>query len=600
MKKFLLILSLSVLLSSLFAGCVRRGAAEARLIAIDTLTATAPDSALSLLAATDTAALSEADRAYHALLTSQALYKAYIPATDSAAITAAGRWFDRHGPADRRVRAQLYRATTAEEMGNPVGAMRWYKRTELAARECGDDYRTGYALMSMGVLYQAVVQPTEAINKYRACLPLLAKCDSSLWLFSCLQLTQLYRRTNNDSVHHYSRLVTSHALDLGEPSYYYTAISTDAVIHFYKKRYSECIKSALPAVMRAPEYAPADLWYLLAGSYARLGNADSSRFYLAQSAAPGNVGDSILHLRALEALSELEGNIALSKQYSDSASNLSGATIVNNSKVNLRLVESAVEADAAQHSPAGGGELLGAAMLAILILFSAAAIPIRHWRKKRETKDISALRFMVNSLQIQKLQAENECTKLASDLHDSQARIEHLQTQLDTTLQTLGEQLNERGEADNVSKELETLRARYEEQAQMLMAKEIESQQLASSLGRMSDAILSMVESNAKLYKSGQLGSEGMRRIIFTDDFFNVLRQHINTTHHGLAEALAQAVGITDREVNVVCMHLCGFTNGLIKIYTGQTNNHSVTNLKDIIAKKFFGKNGAIGDFTNY
>ena len=45
MKKFLLIFSLSVLLSSLFAGCGRPGAAEARLIAIDSLIAASPDSA---------------------------------------------------------------------------------------------------------------------------------------------------------------------------------------------------------------------------------------------------------------------------------------------------------------------------------------------------------------------------------------------------------------------------------------------------------------------------------------------------------------------------------------------------------------------------
>ena len=76
MKKTLPILFLiSALLLALAAGCHRApGAAEARLVDIDTLIGSRPDSALALLAATDTAALAEPDRAYHALLTAQKLY----------------------------------------------------------------------------------------------------------------------------------------------------------------------------------------------------------------------------------------------------------------------------------------------------------------------------------------------------------------------------------------------------------------------------------------------------------------------------------------------------------------------------------------------
>ena len=59
--------------------CHRTSEAEARLIAIDSLIPEAPDSALTLLEAFDTASLRGELRAYHALLTAQALYKAYIP-----------------------------------------------------------------------------------------------------------------------------------------------------------------------------------------------------------------------------------------------------------------------------------------------------------------------------------------------------------------------------------------------------------------------------------------------------------------------------------------------------------------------------------------
>ena len=82
-------------------------------------------------------------------------------------------------------------------------------------------------------------------------------------------------------------------------------------------------------------------------------------------------------------------------------------------------------------------------------------------------------------------------------------------------------------------------------------------------------------------------------------DFMERLQTYINHTHHSLVDAMKQNSRISEKEINVICMHLCHIPNAIISIYTG-TKEHSVINMKSITARKFFGENGKCEDFTNY
>ena len=70
MRKLSVLLFLSVLLGALLgSGCHRNPVnADGQLIALDSLSAVSPDSALSLLQRVDTATLSESDLAYYSLV----------------------------------------------------------------------------------------------------------------------------------------------------------------------------------------------------------------------------------------------------------------------------------------------------------------------------------------------------------------------------------------------------------------------------------------------------------------------------------------------------------------------------------------------------
>ncbi|MBR5727871.1 MAG: tetratricopeptide repeat protein, partial [Muribaculaceae bacterium] len=88
MMKHLSAITLIILL--LLISCRQERAVSPRLVELDSLIAVAPDSAAALLEAIPAASLHDPeDRAYHALLITQAKYKAYIPATSDSAINLA-------------------------------------------------------------------------------------------------------------------------------------------------------------------------------------------------------------------------------------------------------------------------------------------------------------------------------------------------------------------------------------------------------------------------------------------------------------------------------------------------------------------------------
>ena len=280
MKKLLHFIMAFLLLAAFGVGC-SRGGGEAELVAIDSLIAVSPDSALAALGRIDTAALPESGRAYHALLTVQAHYAAYDPAIDSADICRAWRWYAHHGPADRQLRAMRYRARTAEEMGDSVTAMRWYKRTELTAREKGDDFSIGYALMSMAIFYQENYGVQQAIDKFRQADSLLSGIDPECALFCQKQLSQLYQneRWENDSVMRYLLHVDLAAEASHDTTMLADILTNRALYYFYKSNYQTAKEVATDAISRVGQHASAQCWHIASQSFAYLHMLDSATYY---------------------------------------------------------------------------------------------------------------------------------------------------------------------------------------------------------------------------------------------------------------------------------------------------------------------------------
>lgn len=99
-------IALMAILAALLAACTERTGYNALLVRADSLMASRPDSALHMLESISTDSLStKADRAYHALLLTQARDKNYIVQTDDSLIQVAVRHYDAHKDASLQARA---------------------------------------------------------------------------------------------------------------------------------------------------------------------------------------------------------------------------------------------------------------------------------------------------------------------------------------------------------------------------------------------------------------------------------------------------------------------------------------------------------------
>lgn len=147
-------LSLLVLAWSL-AGCHRSAVNDdPRLLLADTTMQDNPDSALHMLTAIDGRSLEgDGNRAFHALLLTQARYRCYITATSDSLINLAVAYYEQHSEQrERLTRAYLYKGVVMEELGQPQAAMLFYKQAESTA-DPDDNCNQGYIKLRMGRLY---------------------------------------------------------------------------------------------------------------------------------------------------------------------------------------------------------------------------------------------------------------------------------------------------------------------------------------------------------------------------------------------------------------------------------------------------------------
>ena len=321
--------------------CHRTSEAEARLIAIDSLIPEAPDSALTLLEAFDTASLRGEMRAYHALLTAQALYKAYIPATSDSLINRAWDYYKDHGSYDRRIRAMLYKGTTAEELGHPEEAMRWYKRTELESRP-DDHYHRGYALMSMGQLYRnQYIAKKESIKKYKQALSDFHKGNYyDLELYCMTEIGSNYLTVNNDSALAFINKALMIAIDNNDSMIIHQNLESLLNYYFISNDWKAVkeTSSKLITIDTAQTNHSSLLYSTMA--FINLGMLDSAIYMIEKSnMSYFNSKDSIIYFKARSLIEKELGNHSNYELFSEKANDIADNKIIFNKKSELIRIE---------------------------------------------------------------------------------------------------------------------------------------------------------------------------------------------------------------------------------------------------------------------
>ena len=141
----------TLLLATLCMGCGGRISMR-QLEQLEARMNDASDSVLAVLTAADMPRWGER-RALYALLTVQAQDKSYIDVADDSLISIATRYYDRRGPALRRLQAFYYHGRVYANAGLSHEAMTAYTRAKEFADEVDAPYPVGLLYAQMGVLY---------------------------------------------------------------------------------------------------------------------------------------------------------------------------------------------------------------------------------------------------------------------------------------------------------------------------------------------------------------------------------------------------------------------------------------------------------------
>ena len=276
-----ILLYILIFLGLSVAGCRGGRSYDSRLVAADSLVASQPDSALRLLRGVGFDSMcSDADRAYFALLLTQAKYKCDEIITSTDTIDIAVDYFSGGGDADKRLRSLIYRGASLTDMGEITAAMEAYKQAEAAASP--NDYENlGYINLRMASLYQKVYAKNfDHIDKYKIALMNFYQANDKHYQLVCLsRLGQVYRLVNMDSAYLYIKKAIELSRELNDSLWLF--MNYEFLSGYYMKigNLQKQKETALYVIKNGQKYADYDCYYILSRAYANLGKTDSAKVY---------------------------------------------------------------------------------------------------------------------------------------------------------------------------------------------------------------------------------------------------------------------------------------------------------------------------------
>ena len=279
--------------------------------------------------------------------------------------------------------------------------------------------------------------------------------------------------------------------------------------------------------------------------YSELGQPDSARYYYNIAPPPVNCNDSIWrhHLsylinKWLKHWNESEKELKISNDLSDEMILES----TNNKYINL---ENSLDAEHLKAKNKRNYSIVGLSIGFLLLLISLICWQIIRHQKQKKNKEIEQLQSFINHLQ----QTNQQLSETNTDL------------------------------------------------SQQVLARETINPETITELTEAFRVILTQIrkkvgKDNGKAMNSAIMGA-------LTPSYFKHLRQYVDFAHNGLASKLDKSEKLNEKEVNVVCMHICRIPKSIICLYTKHANPQSVSRYQNQIAQKYFGDKSTIDRFLS-
>ena len=153
-----------------------------------------PDSALSLLRKISSPdRLHGRNRAYYALLLTQAYYKNYLPVTDDSLIRIAADYYASGSDSLRKSQSYFYLAQVYRDLGDRRRSLDCFHRADLSAEGCRDYKYLSLLYYHWGCLLQEEKPYSEGLSKlYRANFYEKLLGDTARWVYSLMEMGWSY------------------------------------------------------------------------------------------------------------------------------------------------------------------------------------------------------------------------------------------------------------------------------------------------------------------------------------------------------------------------------------------------------------------------
>ena len=307
-------------LTGMFVGCNNAPIYDNRLVEADSLLHQGmPNDALSMLSAIKPSTLTnDGDRAYHALLITQARYICYDVITSDDEINSSISYYEQHRQEQEKLtRSYIYKGAVMEELGKPDTAMIFYKQAQVNATDNNDYFNLGYALLRMGNLYTFHhAFDGRNIEKLEQALDCFRKDGNIHYQIICLkELGANYRQSQPEKAEKILNDAIALARQDGDTINMVNCLTDLAYLQFMqgsKKGNREYDKRAHKLLQQIKSLR-ASSWDLntyatFACVYAELGMPDSATMFLQMAQENNNISDESTFLEARSIIAKSRGD----------------------------------------------------------------------------------------------------------------------------------------------------------------------------------------------------------------------------------------------------------------------------------------------------
>ena len=385
------ILLMVAALVAVVTGCRGEVRYDARLAAADSLLASNPDSALTLVEAlTPDSLTGDGDRAYRALLVTQARYKCYITATSDSDINRALDYYRAHDDErEKLTRAYIYKGAVMEELGHPDSAMLYYKHAEAIAAP--DDYfNLGYVKMRIGSLYRDnYAMDGIHIKRFEDALDYLKQAGDTNYILRCMvNLGALYRLkkpTLSENILQEARDISRTSKDTSN----YIHSTVDLLQTYYvQQKYPEALALIHELLTLQNKRLDFSFYANAADTYARLGLPDSAvmMINMTNQSERENVFNEMMYLESLGEIALARGDSTTYKWMDGKCKYMEDSLLALETPINIVKIEELQDKNFQQFKAAHEHAIFFRAIIITVALIAFVLLYVIYQYNKRNRR----------------------------------------------------------------------------------------------------------------------------------------------------------------------------------------------------------------------